>query len=76
MPMPVKIFIMAREGRETLALIEPAITNGLVISAISQRFNFLFSINTTIKHYAHLAESFRKEEIKKLEERMDTYIDT
>jgi hypothetical protein len=25
------------------------------------------SINTTIKHYAHLAQSFRKEEVKKLE---------
>jgi integrase len=34
------------------------------------------SINTTIKHYGHLAKSFRKEEIKKIEGRMDTYMDT
>ena len=34
------------------------------------------SINTTIKHYGHLAKSYRKEEIKKFEERMDTYMDT
>jgi integrase len=34
------------------------------------------SINTTIKHYGHLAESFRKEEVKKLEGRMDTCMDT
>jgi len=34
------------------------------------------SINTTIKHYGHLVKSFRKEEIKKIEGRMDTYMDT
>ncbi len=34
------------------------------------------SINTTIKHYGHLAQSFRKEEVKKLEGRMDTCMDT
>ena len=34
------------------------------------------SITTTIKHYGHLTESFRKEEVKKLEGRMDTYMDT
>ena len=34
------------------------------------------SIITTIKHYGHLTESFRKEEVKKLEGRMDTCIDT
>ncbi len=34
------------------------------------------SIETTIKHYGHLAQSFRKEEIRKTEERMDTYMDT
>jgi len=34
------------------------------------------SINTTIKHYGHLTQSFRKEEIKKLEGRMDTCMDT
>jgi hypothetical protein len=31
------------------------------------------SINTTIKHYGHLVKSFRKEEIKKIESRMDTW---
>ena len=34
------------------------------------------SINTTIKHYGHLVKSFRKEEIKKIEGRMDTCMDT
>lgn len=34
------------------------------------------SIETTIKHYAHLVKSHRKEEIKKIEGRMDTYMDT
>jgi integrase len=34
------------------------------------------SITTTIKHYGHLTQSFRKEEIKKLEGRMDTCMDT
>jgi len=34
------------------------------------------SINTTIKHYGHLVKSHRKEEIKKIEGRMDTYLDT
>ena len=34
------------------------------------------SINTTIKHYGHLVQSFRKEEVKKLEGRMDTCMDT
>ena len=34
------------------------------------------SITTTIKHYGHLTESFRKEEVKKLEGRMDTCMDT
>ena len=34
------------------------------------------SINTTIKHYGHLVKSFRKEEIKQIEGRMDTCVDT
>ena len=34
------------------------------------------SIETTIKHYGHLTKSFRKEEIKKIEGRMDTCMDT
>jgi integrase len=34
------------------------------------------SIETTIKHYGHLVKSFRKEEIKKIEGRMDTCMDT
>jgi integrase len=34
------------------------------------------SITTTIKHYGHLGQSFRKEEVKKLEGRMDTCMDT
>jgi len=34
------------------------------------------SIETTRKHYAHLTKSFRKEEIKKIEGRMDTCMDT
>ncbi len=34
------------------------------------------SIETTIKHYGHLAQSYRKEEIKKIEGRMDTCVDT
>ncbi len=34
------------------------------------------STNITIKHYGYLAKSFRKEEIKKIEGRMDTYVDT
>jgi integrase len=34
------------------------------------------SIETTIKHYAHLVKSFRKEEIRKIEGRMDTCMDT
>ena len=31
------------------------------------------SIETTIKHYGHLTQSYRKEEIRKIEGRMDTY---
>lgn len=31
------------------------------------------SINTTLKHYGHLVKSFRKEEIKKIEGRIDTW---
>ncbi len=34
------------------------------------------SIETTIKHYSHLVSSFKKEEIKKIEGRMDTCMDT
>ena len=34
------------------------------------------SIETTIKHYGHLATCFKKEEIKKIEGRMDTCMDT
>jgi len=34
------------------------------------------SIETTIKHYGHLVKSFRKEEIRKIEGRMDTCMDT
>ncbi len=34
------------------------------------------SIETTIKHYGHLTQSYRKEEIKKIEGRMDTCMDT
>ena len=34
------------------------------------------SIEITIKHYGHLAQSFRKEEIRKIEGRMDTCVDT
>ncbi len=33
------------------------------------------SIETTIKHYSHLVSSFKKEEIKKIEGRMDTCMD-
>src|SRR5208337_429332 len=34
------------------------------------------SIETTRKHYGHLTKSFRKEEIRKIEGRMDTCMDT
>jgi integrase len=34
------------------------------------------SIETTIRHYGHLVKSFLKEEVKKLEGRMDTCMDT
>lgn len=34
------------------------------------------SIETTIKHYGHLTQSYRKEEIRKIEGRMDTCVDT
>jgi len=33
-------------------------------------------ISTTIKHYGHLVTAFKKEEIKKIEGRMDTCMDT
>ncbi len=33
-------------------------------------------ISTTIKHYSHLVSAFKKEEIKKIEGRMDTCMDT
>ena len=34
------------------------------------------SINTTIKHYGHLTQSFKKEESRKIEVWMDTCMDT
>ena len=33
-------------------------------------------ISTTIKHYSHLVSAFKKEEIKKIEGRMDTCMNT
>jgi hypothetical protein len=33
-------------------------------------------IETTINHYGHLTPSYRKEEIRKIEGRMDTCMDT
>ena len=44
--------------------------------AVVQKWMGHASIETTIKHYGHLVKSFMKEEVKKLEGRMDTCMDT
>ncbi len=56
------------------------ICHGLRLSGVSLATVQLWmghsSIETTIKHYGHLVKSFRKEEIRKIEGRMDTCMDT